>query len=39
MKPKAIVKMSVDICMTVLLLMLMAYHVTGELFHEWMVQV
>ncbi len=37
MQPKQniIVKRIVDICMTVLLLCLMAYQVTGEVLHEW----
>ena len=30
-----IVKRAVDVCMTVLLLCLMAYQVTGETLHEW----
>ncbi len=30
-----IVKKTVDVCMTVLLLCLMAYQVTGEVLHEW----
>ena len=29
------VKRIVDVCMTVLLLCLMAYQVTGEALHEW----
>lgn len=29
------IKMIVDVCMTVLLLCLMAYQVTGEVLHEW----
>ena len=28
-------KRVIDICMTVLLLLLMAYQVTGEALHEW----
>ncbi len=32
---KTIMKKTVDICMTVLLLCLMAYQVTGETLHEW----
>ena len=32
---KTIIKRIVDICMTVLLLCLMAYQVTGEMLHEW----
>ena len=35
MKPKVIIKISVDIGMTVLLLTVMAYHVTGAHLHEW----
>ena len=31
-----IVKRAVDVCMTVLLLCLMAYQVTGETLHEWL---
>lgn len=30
------IRLAVDICMTVLLLCLMAYQVTGEAFHEWL---
>ncbi len=30
-----IIKKAVDVCMTVLLLCLMAYQVTGEVLHEW----
>ena len=30
-----IVKKAVDVCMTVLLLCLMAYQVTSEFLHEW----
>ena len=30
-----IIKKTVDVCMTVLLLCLMAYQVTGEVLHEW----
>lgn len=36
MKPKKIVKMIVDIGMTLLVLILMAYHVTGRKAHEWL---
>ena len=32
---KSIIKKVVDVCMTVLLLCLMAYQVTGETLHEW----
>ena len=32
---KTIMKKTVDVCMTVLLLCLMAYQVTGETLHEW----
>ena len=35
MKQTQAVKKSVDVCMTVLLLCLMAYQVTGETLHEW----
>ena len=35
MKQIQAVKKSVDVCMTVLLLCLMAYQVTGETLHEW----
>ena len=35
MKPKAVIKMSVDIAMTVLLLCHMGYHLWGEQAHEW----
>ncbi len=31
----AMIKRTVDVCMTVLLLCLMAYQVTGEVLHEW----
>ena len=34
-KPLRIVKKTADVCMTVLLLCLMAYQVTGETLHEW----
>ncbi len=34
-RQKTIVKRIVDACMTVLLLLLMAYQVTGETLHEW----
>lgn len=36
MKPKIMLKMSVDLMMTVLLLCLMAYMLIGETAHEWM---
>lgn len=35
MKPKMRLKMCIDLLMTVLLLMLMAYQVTGDALHEW----
>ncbi len=35
MKPKTIAKLTVDILMTVLLLLLMGYHFWGEAAHEW----
>lgn len=35
MKRQIIVKRAVDLAMTVLLLLLMAYHLTGEAAHEW----
>ncbi|MBA2212588.1 DUF4405 domain-containing protein [Sellimonas intestinalis] len=35
MKPKAIIKLSVDILMTLALLFLMGYHLWGEILHEW----
>jgi len=35
MKPKTMFKMAIDLIMTILLLILMAYHLTGELAHEW----
>lgn len=34
-KHNSMIKKSVDVCMTVLLLFLMAYQVTGEVLHEW----
>ena len=34
-KHNMIIKRTVDVCMTVLLLCLMAYQVTGEVLHEW----
>ena len=36
MKPKAILKMIVDLAMTVLLFCLMAYLLVGEIAHEWL---
>ena len=36
MKPKQILKIAVDIAMTVLFIVLMAYHVTGNKLHEWL---
>lgn len=36
MKPKAVLKLSVDILMTALLLALMGYHLWGEIAHEWL---
>ena len=35
MKPKLIIKILVDIGMTVALLLLMAYSLIGEMAHEW----
>lgn len=35
MKPKAVIKLSVDIVMTLALLFLMGYHLWGEALHEW----
>lgn len=35
MKPKAIIKLSVDILMTLALLFLMGYHLWGDVLHEW----
>lgn len=34
-RKKNVIKKGVDVCMTVLLLCLMAYQVTGETLHEW----
>ena len=34
-KRNMVIKRIVDVCMTVLLLCLMAYQVTGEALHEW----
>ncbi len=34
-KHNTMIKRIVDVCMTVLLLCLMAYQVTGEALHEW----
>lgn len=36
MKEKRILKIIVDIVMTVLILILMAYHITGNRLHEWL---
>lgn len=36
MKRKQIFKVSIDIIMTVLFLVLMAYHITGNRLHEWL---
>ncbi|MCI9071965.1 MAG: DUF4405 domain-containing protein [Lachnospiraceae bacterium] len=36
MKPKMIIKISVDIGMTLLLLLLMAYEMVGQALHEWL---
>lgn len=36
MKPKQILRISIDIIMTVLFLVLMAYHITGNSLHEWL---
>lgn len=36
MKPKQIVRVVVDVAMTALFLVLMAYHVTGNSLHEWL---
>ena len=36
MKLKQIVKISIDMIMTVLLIALMAYHITGNQLHEWL---
>lgn len=35
MKPKAIIKLTVDIFMALALLFLMGYHLWGEALHEW----
>lgn len=35
MKPKTVIKLSVDILMTLALLFLMGYHFWGEALHEW----
>lgn len=35
MKPKAIIKLAVDVLMTLALLFLMGYHLWGEALHEW----
>ena len=34
-KSTVLIKRCIDVCMTILLLCLMAYHVTGEQAHEW----
>ena len=36
MKPKMMVKISIDFVMTILLLLLMARQITGESAHEWL---
>lgn len=36
MKPKQLFKIMIDILMTVLLLIQMAYHITGNSLHEWL---
>lgn len=36
MNPRQILKISVDMVMTVILLVLMAYHLTGQHLHEWL---
>lgn len=36
MKPKVKMKMGIDFLMTVLLLLLMAYQITGQELHEWL---
>lgn len=36
MKPNQILKITIDIAMTVLFLVLMAYHITGNSLHEWL---
>lgn len=35
MKPKTIIKLAVDVLMTLALLFLMGYHFWGEILHEW----
>ena len=35
MKPKALIKLAVDVLMTLALLFLMGYHLWGEALHEW----
>lgn len=35
MKPKAVIKLAVDVVMTLALLFLMGYHFWGEALHEW----
>ena len=36
MKPKMVLKLVVDMIMTILLFLLMAYLLVGETVHEWM---
>ena len=36
MKPKKVFRILIDIAMTILFLVLMAYHVTGNSLHEWL---
>ncbi|MDR2505629.1 MAG: DUF4405 domain-containing protein [Oscillospiraceae bacterium] len=36
MKPKAIQKMAIDILMTILVLLMMAFHIMGRNVHEWL---
>ena len=36
MKPKQIIKIFVDVVMTGLFIVLMAYHITGNTVHEWL---
>lgn len=35
MKPKLIIKLAVDVLMTLAMLFLMGYHFWGEILHEW----
>lgn len=35
MKPKAVIKLAIDVVMTLALLFLMGYHFWGEVLHEW----